>query len=210
MNVNGKTKMEQLRKNNNLLSIFPFSLPVRGFSLIELLVAVSIFVVISTVILANHSRFNSSVLLGALAYDIALSVREAQVYGTSVREFGSSFQVGYGVRFSDASSYVFFVDTNMNYSYDDGVDSIIRTYAVGRGHTISYFCGTSSEGIEECSNTDGITNLDIVFFRPDPDAFITSNEPGIYSSGRIVVSSPAGDTRSITVASTGQISVQNP
>lgn len=187
-----------------------FSKTARAFSLIELLVAVSIFVVISTVILANHSQFNSSVLLGALAYDVALSVREAQVYGVSVRQFDSSFQVGYGVRFSGTGSYVFFVDTNMNYSYDDGVDSIIRTYTLGRGHTIQYFCGTSSEGVEECSNTDGITNLDIVFYRPDPDAFITSNEPGVYSSGRIVVASPSGDTRSISIASTGQVSVQNP
>lgn len=187
-----------------------FSRSVRAFSLIELLVAVSIFVVISTVILTNHSRFNSSVLLGALAYDIALSIREAQVFGTSVREFDSSFQVGYGMRFSDATSYAFFVDTNMNYAYDDGIDSIIRTYSVGRGHTIAYFCGTSTEGVEECSHTDGITNLNVVFFRPDPDAFITSNEPGIYSSGKIVVSSPSGDTRSVTIASTGQISVQNP
>ena len=85
-----------------------FSQAVRAFSLIELLVAVSIFVVISTVILANHSRFNSSVLLGALAYDLALSVREAQVFGTSVREFSSSFQVGYGVHFEIGSPQLFY------------------------------------------------------------------------------------------------------
>ncbi len=47
--------------------------------------------------LANHERFNSSILLDSLAYDIALSIREAQVYGLSVRGINADFQVGYGV-----------------------------------------------------------------------------------------------------------------
>jgi len=181
----------------------------RGFSLIELLVAVSIFIIISTVVLANHSRFNSSVLLGSLAYDIALSIREAQVFGVSVRQYDSGFQVGYGIRFSDSASYVFFVDTNANQQYDEGVDSIVRTYALGRGHAITQFCGVTTAGVEQCSD-DGspITFLDVVFFRPDPDAIISSNNPGIYSSGSVTVSSPAGETRSVEIASTGQISVK--
>lgn len=188
-----------------------FSARFRAFSLIELLVAVSIFLVISTVILANHSRFNSSVLLGSLAYDVALSVREAQVFGLSVRQFSSSFQVGYGLRFSGNNSYIFFVDTNGNKKYDDGVDSIVRSYALSRGHTILRFCGITAAALEECSDSaTPITNLDIVFFRPDPDAIISSNEPGVYSSGKVVITSPGGDTRTVNIASTGQISVQNP
>ena len=187
-----------------------FSTRFRAFSLIELLVAVSIFLIISTVILANHSRFNSSVLLGSLAYDVALSIREAQVFGLSVRQFGSNFQVGYGVRFSSPSSYIFFVDTNANKKYDDGVDSIVRTYALSRGHTLLRFCGITAAAIEECSDSGTpITNLDIVFFRPDPDAVISSNEPGVYSSGKVIVSSPSGETRTVEIASTGQISVKN-
>lgn len=181
----------------------------KGFSLIELMVAVSIFIIISTVVLANHSRFNSSVLLGSLAYDIALSIREAQVYGVSVREFESGFSVGYGIRFSSANSYALFVDTNDNQRYDDGTDTILSTYSLERGHTIQRFCGTTSEGIEACSDEGIIAHLDIVFVRPDPDAIITSDEAGIYSSGKIVVASPNGDTRTVEVASTGQISVMN-
>lgn len=183
--------------------------PVRGFTLIELLVAVSIFVIISTVVLANHARFNSSVLLGSLAYDIALSIREAQVYGVSVRQFDSGFSVGYGIRFSSADSYALFVDTNDNQQYDDGVDSILRTYTLQHGHTIAQFCGITSEGAEECSSGGTpIAHLDVVFVRPDPDAIISSNEPGRYSSARVVVSSPNGESRTVTVASTGQISVE--
>lgn len=189
-----------------------FSPSPKGFSLIELIVAVGILVTISSVVLANHSRFNSSVLLGSLAYDIALSVREAQVFGLSVRQYSSDFQVGYGVRFSSPGSYVFFADTNANQQYDDDTDSIVRSYTLGRGHRVSRFCGTNSSGVEKCSDSDDpIDHLDVVFFRPEPDAIMTSNEPGVvYSSARVFVSSPSGDERSVEIASTGQISVKNP
>jgi prepilin-type N-terminal cleavage/methylation domain-containing protein len=186
-----------------------FSTRFKAFSLIELLVAVSIFLIISMVILANHSRFNSSVLLSSLAYDVALSIREAQVFGLSVRQFESGFQVGYGIRFNDPNSYVFFVDTNANKQYDDGVDSIVRSYTLGRGHTFLKFCGTNAIGVEKCSDSASpITHLDVVFLRPDPDAAISSNEPGFYSSGRVLVTSGNGETRSVEVASTGQVSVE--
>ncbi len=183
----------------------------RGLTLIELLVVMGIFSIISLVVLANHSRFNSSVLLGSLAYDIALSIREAQVYGLSVKQYGNNFQVGYGLRFAGASSYTFFADTNANKRYDSGVDSIVQTYTFGKGHTVKSFCGLMANGGSECSQGSGaITNLDIVFFRPEPDAIVSSNSPTLYSGGQIVITSPSGETRTITVASTGQISVTNP
>ena len=182
-----------------------------GFSLIELLVSVGILTMITTIVLANHTRFNGSVLLGSLAYDIALSVRQAQVFGLSVREFSSDFQVAYGVRIAGSNEYFLFVDRDGNQKYDDATDAVIETYTLGRGHIISEFCGYSSSGTPACSSSfPAITYLDIVFNRPDPDALMSSNEPGSYSRGTVTVMSGSGDTRTIEIASTGQISVQNP
>ncbi len=186
---------------------------IRAFTLIELMVVVAIFLVITGVILANNSRFNSSVLLGSLAYDIALSIREAQVYGLSVQTFNANFQVGYGVDFSAATpnSYILFADTNADNRYEAGTDSIIQTYAVGAGHLIKRFCGTYSNGTTQCSDdaVSPIDHLDVVFFRPNPDANMSSSNPGFYSSGEVVVASPSGETRTITIQSTGQVSVNN-
>jgi prepilin-type N-terminal cleavage/methylation domain-containing protein len=184
----------------------------RGFSLIELLVVVGIFTFITATVLANHSRFNSSVLLGSLAYDIALTVREGQVYGVSVRGIDTNFQVGYGIRFSGASSFIFFADIYPvgapNKKYDPQ-DSILSTYTLHAGHSISKFCGTSSSGTE-CSDTGAISNLDIVFLRPEPDANMSSASGGPYSQGTVTVMSSTGEKRTIAIASTGQISVSNP
>lgn len=185
----------------------------RGFSLIELLVAVSIFIVISMVVLANHSRFNSSVLLGSLAYDIGLSVREAQVFGLSVRGVGGSgpqaFQSGYGVWFdlSSPHEYILFADTNRNHQYDEQNDVIVQTYTLGRGHRISRLCGVpQSGGAPNCE----VQQLNIVFERPNPDARIRDNQSGVYSAAHIVVEAPGSATREVRVQSTGQISVLNP
>ena len=183
----------------------------RAFTLVELVVVLAIFTLISSVVLANHSRFNGSVLLGSLAYDIALSIREAQVYGLSVKQFSTGqFQIGYGIHFAsnNLNSYALFADTNANKRYDSSTDRILKVYTLGYSHHIKNFCGFNSGGSSECSDSSSpIANLDLVFFRPNPDANISSDNPGFYSQGKITVESDSGVERTITVASTGQVSV---
>ncbi|MBI2004934.1 prepilin-type N-terminal cleavage/methylation domain-containing protein [Patescibacteria group bacterium] len=55
-----------------------------GFTLVELLVVVSIMLIITSTLLLQQRKFNSATLMRTLAYNIALSIRQAQVYGTSV------------------------------------------------------------------------------------------------------------------------------
>jgi prepilin-type N-terminal cleavage/methylation domain-containing protein len=197
------------RANMRLLRT-PRALP--GFSMVELLMVVAIFSVISLIVLTNHSKFNSSVLLGSLAYNIGLSVREAQVYGLSVREYNSNFKVGYGIHFANPTSYFLFADVDADRRYDSGVDSIVRMYTAGQGHTLSKYCGIKVDGQRDCSDgstSATISHLDVVFYRPDPDANISSNQFGAYSGAEITVGSPSGETRTITIASTGQIAVSS-
>lgn len=185
----------------------------RGFSLIELLVVTGIFLVITGVVLANNAQFNSSVLLGNAAYDVALSIRQAQVYGLSTRSYSGEFRVGYGVHIEGTSSYLIFadLDENRNKRYDPGVDQVVQQVTLGRGHTILRFCGVQTDGTEDCS--DGVAalpHIDIGFLRPNPDATITGDGPTPYSSVKVVLQSRSGETRTVSVQSTGQISVRNP
>lgn len=185
----------------------------RGFSLIELLVVTGIFLVITGVVLANNAQFNSSVLLGNTAYDVALSVREAQVYGLSTRNYAGEFRVGYGVHFEGNTSYLIFadLDEDRNKRYDAGVDQVVQEITLGRGHTILHYCGVLADGTEECSdNSAALTHLDIGFLRPNPDATITGDGPTPYSSAKIMIQSRSDETRTVTVQSTGQISVKRP
>ncbi len=174
-----------------------------------------IFVVVTSVILANNAQFGGAILLRNLAYDIALSVRQAQIYGISVYRFGSSnFNAGYGMHFdiSSPATYVLFADAvAVNGVYDQG--ELVASTDIGRGYQITALCATQN-GNESC----GYNTLDVLFKRPEPDARITARNGSGQSctenpiqckeSARIVVTSPRGDTSSVVVEAVGQIGVQ--
>jgi prepilin-type N-terminal cleavage/methylation domain-containing protein len=187
-----------------------------GFTLIELLVVVAIIIVITGVILANTNKFGGQTLLQNLSYDIALSLREAQVYGLSVRSNNGNFKSGYGMHFdiNTPTTYNLFADVAQNGVYQAGEDVAPSPYAIGQNFKL---CDTTG-GTEFCS---GITKLDILFIRPEPDACISYNSAvfvtggssyactSIIQSARIVVTSPRGGFMNVIIYANGQISVQN-
>lgn len=209
------TKGGGQQRHHNAPILVPTSRIKRGFTLIELLAVMGIVVVVSSVVLANNSRFGGNILLQNLAYDIALSVRQAQVYGIAVRSFGASnFSAGFGVHFdiSSPTLYALFADAVVaNGTYDE--NELVESTTLGRGYKIKSLCATRS-GPENC-NYD---TIDILFKRPEPDALITARDGSGQSciennnrckeSARIVIESPRGGLMSIVVEAVGQIRVQ--
>ncbi|HEY4502422.1 MAG TPA: type II secretion system protein [Candidatus Paceibacterota bacterium] len=188
----------------------------QGFSLLELLLVIGIFVTITTIGLVSYSQFNGRTLLDNLAYDIGLSIRQAQYYGLSVREqnvSGSGFETAYGIYFSasDPTSYIFFADANRNGEYDgdsscDG--ECIDRFSLGRGYIISELCAVLAGGTSHCMSTGELTYVAISFDRPDPDAIFHTNQgSGVYEEVTVVVRAPRGREQNVSVASTGQIGV---
>jgi prepilin-type N-terminal cleavage/methylation domain-containing protein len=189
----------------------------RAFTLIELLVVTAIIVVVTSIILADNNRFGGVVQLENLAYDIALSIRQAQVYGISVAGLGGSanpFGAGYGMHFdmSDPQHYELFADTAGSGIYDPSENVSPSPYTIANGFRIASLCVTPPSGTENCN----ASTIDIVFKRPEPDAWISVSgvsciaESGACEEGaRIVLASPRGDMMSVVVDVNGQISVQN-
>jgi len=190
-----------------------------GFTLAEMLVVTGIMVLISGIILMNNNRFGGVILLQNLAYDIALSVRQAQIFGISVQRFNDSFEAGYGMHFQtntsgggSQSTYVLFADALApeNGFYDcpqPGTANceLVQSTTIAAGYSISQICVTPASDTERCD----ITSLDVTFRRPEPDAYIRSPQvSGISESADIYVRSPRGDTKIISVYANGQISVQ--
>jgi prepilin-type N-terminal cleavage/methylation domain-containing protein len=186
----------------------------KGFTLIELLVTISIFSIITSVVLTNNNQFNNSLIISNLAYEVALSIRQAQSHGLNVKEVPGedNFDSGYGVYFSldNPTSFVLFADTqrtgnNQNkYNPNSPKDLIIEQFSITRGNKVLSICGTqSTNGKESCEE-----DISIVFNRPDPDANMKTNTNKQFSSMSITLVSPKGAERIVQVGSTGQISIQ--
>lgn len=209
-----------------------------GFTLIELMVVLAIIVVITTVTMTSQSSFNKTLILANTAYDVALTMRSAQTYGLSSRARGTA-DVGYGLHFqtSPATSFTFFSDGYPprggsglchtppandptgpdakpgNCVYDQSQGERVADYDLGNGIRIGDFCARTL-GAWSCTYAHGgyaggLSSLDIVFTRPNPDPFISAN--GSYSAAFpvtaacVTLMSPQGGERYVSVASSGQI-----
>jgi len=208
---------------------------IRGFTLIELMVTVSIMTLITAVTLVNHSKFGGKVLLRSTAYEMALVVREAQTYGISVRKIGfasggsqtvlggsidADFNVPYGVHFDvrDKTHYITFADTYLyNGILMKGSDALRNTsledvtnHTIGKGYKINKLYVTDNSGARLSSEScPGTPVLDITFTRPEPDAMMKfcGVDSNLYRSAEIELVSPRGDLMKVLVEVSGQISV---
>jgi prepilin-type N-terminal cleavage/methylation domain-containing protein len=89
-----------------------------GFTLVELLVVLIIFIIIGFMSFFRYKSNEYKAYLDGLANDITLSIRQAQVYATAVRQYhppaptSPTFDVAYGVAFGNSSGesdgYIFF------------------------------------------------------------------------------------------------------
>ena len=177
-----------------------------GFTLIELLVTISIFVIISSVMFFSFPTFGSRTVLNNLAHEIALAVRQAQVFGISVREFTPGEFPHYGIFFntSNNAEFVLFADLNKNDLYDETSGELAERFVIRKGNYVSRLCGFSLP-TSPCSP---LNELYVTFERPNPEATIKDGVGLEYSYAQISVRSPRGDTRTITVWSNGQIAVE--
>ena len=177
----------------------------------ELLVTLSLFVVLTTIVLFSQSKFNGSILLTNLAYDVALTVRQAQTYGVNVRETSSGvFDKAYGVHFdilTDDKKFLLFADSGGGSGYD-GSDIEVNKYNIKRGNYIKEIRVINSNDCLSSNDGCSVNKLDITFLRPDPDARFESNPTKQnITEAKIIISSANGDTRNVLVNSTGQISI---
>jgi prepilin-type N-terminal cleavage/methylation domain-containing protein len=170
----------------------------RGFSFIELIISIAVFTLITSAMLVSFSRLQGDVSLTNLAYDTALTIRQAQSYGVQVRGrdlSGSlSFDSGYGVRFATDSyeSFMIFADdplaggcsgydrkcTGATLAACGASTDLIKRYKIVNWNSISKFCAVDNSNVEYCSDSIGanhIDYLDISFLRPRQEAFIRTS-----------------------------------
>ena len=194
----------------------------KGFTLVELMISVTIFMIMKVLLVVKFGSFNQSVLITNISYDAALVIRQAQNYGIGVANSSkttTSFQYPYGVSFStgatcaDASAVcktriVLFTDnSSANGIYTDGSDVVPNggIYNITRGAYISNLCTGSGPG--SCSS---VVNLNISFKRPDPTAIICGSSCSTLATyAEITIMGPDSSTRKLIIRSNGYVSLSS-
>jgi Tfp pilus assembly protein FimT len=206
-----------------------------GVTLIELIVVIIIFMIISSITIFNYGNLNSSLSTQNLADDIALSIRRAQGYAVGVRGYSGLFNEGYGIHFTtnpDISklyagsnkSFILFADmTTQNQKYDYGSYDKCGSPKVDN-ECIEVLNITSTDSITAIYLSSDIntpisstSTVDILFHRPNSEptfcyrssSSVTGCEGNPISFVKIKVTSLRNPQsfRTITVSNNGQISV---
>lgn len=170
--------------------------------------------VIMSIVFYNQEKYSEAPTLENQAADIAITVRQASVYGLSVRAAPDSndFSAGYGLALdrANASDYIFFADKNQNQYYDSGwtcPSSSECLKKTGLSYGVDSLCYIPTSGSEVCD----VDRVDVTFYRPDPEASFRFDGQTIagVKGARMRFRSPNGTIRSVVVYTTGHVSIQN-
>jgi len=132
----------------------------KGFTLIELILVLGIFSILTAVTVYSYGDFNNNIILTNLAYEVALEIRQAQVYSISVRSSDlpnstreKQFDASFGVYINPGTSptgIVFFSDSEHPNGWCNA----------GSANTDCLFtpqiCGTDP-GKDECRHVSSLT-----------------------------------------------------
>ena len=201
----------------------------KGFTLLEVMVTLSIMTVILTVILLNQSSYTEKVQLANLADQMTLTLTQMQSYGIAVKEIepgSEDFSAAYGISLSilpsgDETVYLAFADKDRDGRYDGnwncstgGSSECLEKVVMSPGNFIDAICLIEEDGDENCIDPQ---RVDISFLRPNTEAIITtytsngqvmdtSNAQGV----KISLQSPSAFERLVVVYKVGQISALEP
>ncbi len=184
----------------------------RGMTYVELIVVLSIFAVMSSIVIFSYGDFQAKVDIKNLASDIALKIVEAQKSALSGKlpvSPPANWKPSYGVYFNTSTStlqkqFIYFADLDN--------DKIHNQTALD---TISITKGNYIEKIETCiSSTCNLINptfLSITFKRPDSRAVFSSLSNIELSANfnyvQITIKSPKTASAKIKIFPSGRIQV---
>lgn len=190
-----------------------------GMTYIELIVVMSIFASISSVVFFNYGGFQSKIDTKNLASDIALKIVQAQKTSLSgylpppaqQAQITSTWKPSYGFyvdRVTDDKSFIYFTDLDQNGDFTD-VDCLgnwecLEKITITKGNSIS-----SLDVVYQGGGTFPLNQLTVTFSRPSSGAMIKSNISfsSVVSYVQITVLSPKGNTALIKIYPSGRIQI---
>jgi prepilin-type N-terminal cleavage/methylation domain-containing protein len=187
----------------------------RGFTLVEMLIAMGIFAMLSAMSVSSYLKFNNKIGVDLQAHAVAQDGHKAQVESMAVKRAAGGVYPGYGVYFSTSTpvSYIFYADLDNTRVYNAG--EMERNILMPSSMSIARLCATGIGAFSPQGTCPTgyvmLSAAEISYKRPNPDANITvyngASSNSSAASLRVYIKSSKGYERSIEFWSTGQISI---
>ena len=169
-----------------------------GFTLIELIVVMSIIGILSSAVFLNRQSGEANFALQNSAYKLAQDIKEIREMAMEAREIDCNGEKGsnFGIQFKSSwpTYYVLFVDCDNDYSQGPGED--FRTINLEKGVKISSLSPDSS--------------FSIIFVPPDPKTYIKIEGGSSASVAEITLSLENYPSRqkSVIVNTSGMVEIK--
>lgn len=206
----------------SILRPFSFKKSQPGFTLVEMMVVVAIFLIMTGVILINAPSVREKLSIELVAQELSINIRGTQVYGISTQgkiiiEDGVEKTIfpSYGIYFDlnnpkEAKIFALPIgDNDLAFDPVANSDAVAETYRIPEGYAID-----SLNYFDEDGNKIPANKLVTAFIRPSPRARFAIGGEGendaIQNVLITVKSIRESKARQITVYNNGQISVTDP
>ncbi len=186
-----------------------------GFTLIEMIVVIAIFGIVTIVVLANLPVFSDRTSLDLVAQEVAIHVRGAQVFGGGGRVGSGKGRPTYGIHFvATNNTFSLFRDNNDSLTYDEqtgckAANFLNSACELEQSYTISSGFVIPSIFYKDESGWQGTDSLDTLFTRPklEPLIAVGGGETGAELVQIIIQSRRRGECRAVNLYNNGQIAV---
>ncbi len=198
----------------------------RGMSYVELIVVLSIFATMSSIVVFNYDIFQAKIDIKNLVSDIAFKIVEAQKSSVSgkfpptaqqsqLSSLGtiSTWKPSYGIYIdlaTDPKSFTYFTDLDQGDDYDistcPGSLECLEKISITKGNIISrldvFYTSAPTVAVS-------VSNVTILFKRPNSEAIINSSSGFTFpvSHFQITVTSPKSVSSVIKVYRSGRIQI---
>lgn len=165
----------------------------QGFSIMELMTVIAIFSILAAIAIPGFIGWRNNAQLGRAARDVYSSFQKAKM--ESVRRNENC-----GIKFL-ANNYVIYMDSNLNFDFDAGIDQVIQTI------NWSEYPGVRLD-LDEGGDGDGLT-----FANPDFGIVFASdglprNNVGGLGSGTVFLTNQSNTRQNtVTISTAGNIKI---
>jgi len=206
------TKEQTIRKKENLLPFTFLAKKGEGFTLVELMVAISIIAILSLIMIPNYRSFQKDLALQRAATQLAQDIRRAQGMAMAAKEQGdacssgpTNFHYAFGLSYSTQFNcsipispcryrYILFTDCNGNNTYQWNPDE-------------DYFLMSPDFSNVQILSLDSFFG-DMIFMPPGP-IVLFDNDPSITEVSVVIsLRDDPSKTKTITVNKAGLITIQ--